>query len=90
MPLRITHCRALAVKVHRHFYSRHRARAQPRPLRGQPRPPRGFPARPPRRTREGIGRRELLLVLEDTLSSRRRVDGVEVDATIQHERAVKF
>ena len=23
-------------------------------------------------------------------SSRRRVDGVEVDATIQHERAVKF
>ena len=25
-----------------------------------------------------------------TPSSRRRVDGVEVDATIQHERAVKF
>ena len=25
-----------------------------------------------------------------TLSSRRRVDGVEVDTTIQHERAVKF
>ena len=24
------------------------------------------------------------------LSSRRRVDGVEVDTTIQHERAVKF
>jgi hypothetical protein len=25
-----------------------------------------------------------------TLSSRRRVDGVEANATIQHERAVKF
>jgi len=25
-----------------------------------------------------------------TPSSRRRVDGVEVDATVQHERAVKF
>ena len=25
-----------------------------------------------------------------TPSSRRRIDGVEVDATIQHERAVKF
>ena len=50
MPLRITHCRARCEGPSPLLQPRHRARAQPRPLRGQPRPPRSFPARgqPPR------------------------------------------
>ena len=36
------------------------------------------------------GNQTVIRVLTTTLSSRRRIDGVEDDATIQHERAVKF